>query len=281
MRASVPASGDIHVGLSGGAKGSGVGSGSGAGVAPKADRTSPPDNFAVGEELKGETPEVSTKLTPSPRTGATVGVPSSSETVEVESQAARITATPETQLPDQSVESQNEQPAQNSSSPALAMPRVKSRPASQDASSTQRTSPKWSISADGALQHSFDGGATWEDVDVNSQPISDLSMLEGTTEKTEEYERRYKDDAQRGSKLVFRAVTVFGTEVWAGGSAAMLYHSDDSGAHWVHVTPSSSGATLKGDITSIEFSDTQHGSIATSAGEIWITTDDGRTWRRE
>jgi photosystem II stability/assembly factor-like uncharacterized protein len=38
---------------------------------------------------------------------------------------------------------------------------------------------------------------------------------------------------------------------------------------------------LTGDITSIEFSDRQHGRITTSIGEVWITADDGGTWRRQ
>jgi photosystem II stability/assembly factor-like uncharacterized protein len=61
----------------------------------------------------------------------------------------------------------------------------------------------------------------------------------------------------------------------------MLYHSADSGAHWARVLPSAEGATLSGDITRIEFSDAQHGRIATSSGEVWITADDGQTWRRQ
>jgi photosystem II stability/assembly factor-like uncharacterized protein len=90
-----------------------------------------------------------------------------------------------------------------------------------------------------------------------------------------------KVKAQKSASAEFRALAAFGTEVWAGGSAAMLYHSDDAGAHWTRVLPSLSGATLTGDITGIEFSSPQHGRIATSNGEVWITSDAGQTWRRQ
>ena len=47
------------------------------------------------------------------------------------------------------------------------------------------------------------------------------------------------------------------------------------------MVPSESEVALTGDITSVEFSDPQHGKIATSAGEVWITADDGKTWHRQ
>jgi len=31
----------------------------------------------------------------------------------------------------------------------------------------------------------------------------------------------------------------------------------------------------------MEFSDAQHGKVVTSAGEIWITADNGQTWTRQ
>ena len=143
-------------------------------------------------------------------------------------------------------------------------------------------SPRWSISADGALQRSFDEGKTWLDVDVNSALASGASKMAITAENPQGPENRKKKvEAQPSPSSVFRAVSAQGAEVWAGGSAAMLYHSADSGAHWTRVLPSSSGAALTGDITSIEFSDPQHGRIITSAGEVWITADDGQSWHRQ
>jgi photosystem II stability/assembly factor-like uncharacterized protein len=40
-------------------------------------------------------------------------------------------------------------------------------------------------------------------------------------------------------------------------------------------------ASPTGDIVGVEFSDTQHGKISTSAGEVWMTGDDGETWRKQ
>jgi len=80
---------------------------------------------------------------------------------------------------------------------------------------------------------------------------------------------------------VFRALASTSSEVWAGGSNAVLYHSLDAGAHWTRVLPSSAGGELTGDITAVDFSDLQHGRITTSAPEIWTTTDDGQTWQKQ
>jgi photosystem II stability/assembly factor-like uncharacterized protein len=102
----------------------------------------------------------------------------------------------------------------------------------------------------------------------------------GDNGDTLEQTAKKKAKTQRSMSQVFRAVSAQGTEVWAGGSAGTLYHSSDSGSRWTRVLPSSSGTTLTGDITSIEFSDAQHGRIVTSAGEIWITADNGHTWQR-
>ncbi len=80
---------------------------------------------------------------------------------------------------------------------------------------------------------------------------------------------------------VFRALAATGSEVWAGGSNSVLYHSLDAGAHWTRVLPSSAGIELTGDITAVDFSDLQHGRITTSAPEVWTTADDGRTWQKQ
>jgi hypothetical protein len=80
---------------------------------------------------------------------------------------------------------------------------------------------------------------------------------------------------------VFRALAATGSEVWAGGSNAVLYHSLDAGAHWTCVLPSSSGTELTGDITAVDFADLQHGRITTSTPEVWTTADDGQTWQKK
>lgn len=241
---------------SGGVTVGGTGSGSGTGVTPQA-ATSPPHDVVVMGESKSMFLKAPPKLLPRLRARQVAEAPSSSQTVQVESEAAPVTTT-------------------------AGVVEAKAPAPVQDASSTHHASPQWSISADGVLQRSFDRGNTWVNIDVNSELVSSRSMAAATAENTYADEERTKRvEAQRSPSPVFRAVSALGTEVWAGGSAAVLYHSVDSGAHWAREFPSSSGATLTGDITSIDFSDPQHGKIATSTGEVWITTDDGGTWRRQ
>lgn len=110
-----------------------------------------------------------------------------------------------------------------------------------------RQSVRWSISASGDLQRSLDDGVTWKD-----EPLA--------------------------AKAVFRAVSAMGSEIWAGGNAGVLYHSTDGGGSWTRVTPAGGGAALTGDIVRINFADAQRGSLTTSTGQTWLTTDGGRTW---
>ena len=109
---------------------------------------------------------------------------------------------------------------------------------------------RWTISADGHLQHSVDSGKTW-------QPVA---VAEGAS---------------------FRALSANGPDLWVGGPAGMLYHSTDAGGHWTQVKPIANGATLTADIAAIQFTDPQHGKITTSAGAVWLTSDAGDTWRKQ
>ena len=140
------------------------------------------------------------------------------------------------------------------STPALAPPNI---PLQTAPSLMQRASPRWTINASGGLQRSFDAGKTWEDIQVNP------------------------DAGQSSGKPVFRVVAAMGPEVWAGGSGATLYHSSDSGTRWQQIFPLAAGSNPAGDITDISFSSPQQGRIATSAGEIWTTSDSGQTWRKQ
>lgn len=139
------------------------------------------------------------------------------------------------------------------SAPAFAPPNI---PLQTAPSLMQRASPRWTITATGGLQRSFDAGKTWEDVNVNANA------------------------GQAQKKLVFRSVAAMGPEVWAGGSGGTLYHSSDSGTRWQKVLPLAAGAQPTGDITDIQFSSPLNGKIATSAGEIWTTFDSGQTWQK-
>ncbi len=106
---------------------------------------------------------------------------------------------------------------------------------------------RWTISAGGKINRSFDAGQTWAEVPV-------------------------------GQGVAFRAVSANGADIWAGGSGGALFHSSDGGEHWTRVRPSASGSDLSADITRIEFTDAQHGTVLTATGERWTTADAGRTW---
>ncbi len=109
---------------------------------------------------------------------------------------------------------------------------------------------RWTISADGQLQHSVDAGQTWQPVSV-------------------------------AAKASFRALSANGPDIWVGGAAGSLYHSRDSGFSWIQVKPTSGGTSLSADISAIEFTDILHGKITAANGESWITEDAGQTWRKQ
>ncbi|MGA7217975.1 MAG: hypothetical protein WBX38_06650 [Candidatus Sulfotelmatobacter sp.] len=139
--------------------------------------------------------------------------------------------------------------------------------------------PRWSISAAGVLQRSFDAGKTWESVNMTLAPSAGFQaqVVDGNVAAGNEV----KAGQEAGTNVVFRAVAAVGPEVWAGGSGAALYHSVDSGTHWVQVQPLTSDATLTGEVVLIEFSDPQHGLVSTSTSERWSTSDGGATWGKE
>jgi len=132
------------------------------------------------------------------------------------------------------------------------MTRKKSRPARMPAKEKAAKTPvvlfpQWTLSAAGAVQRSLDLGKTWQIVRVGDG--------------------------------VFRTLASLGSHVWVGGDGGVLYHSADSGRTWMRLTPSVAERKLSADITHIEFADPLHGSINTSAGEVWTTTDGGQTWQ--
>jgi hypothetical protein len=109
--------------------------------------------------------------------------------------------------------------------------------------------PRWTLSSDGTLLlRSFDNGRTWQSIPV-------------------------------ASRMVFRALSALGPEVWIGGSAGALYHSSDSGQHWQKVEPAAGGRILVADIVALEFTDPQHGKLTTASHQIWITADAGQSWQ--
>lgn len=138
-----------------------------------------------------------------------------------------------------------------------------------------RSSPRWSITPAGGLQRSFDGGNTWENVTPSAGGASSATSGGAGADK-----KNQKAEASPNSIPVFRTVAANRSEVWAGATGGILYHSSDGGNRWALTVPTDSVTILTGDIISIQFSDPQYGKIATSTGELWITFDAGLTWGR-
>jgi hypothetical protein len=116
-------------------------------------------------------------------------------------------------------------------------------------SQSGRNTPRWTLSADGILQRSFDSGKTWQTISV-------------------------------ASNVVFRALAANDSDIWVGGAAGALYHSSDAGQHWVQVHAVAHGKPLTADIVTVEFSDAQHGKLTTSDHATWTTNDAGFTWEK-
>jgi hypothetical protein len=110
---------------------------------------------------------------------------------------------------------------------------------------------QWGLSTNGVVQRSLDAGKTWQSVAVD------------------------------GNGAGFRAVFSSGVQVWVGGTAGALYHSTDSGLTWTKLVPATAGQKLQANISHIEFSDPQNGTVMATNGETWLTSDGGQTWRRK
>jgi Photosynthesis system II assembly factor YCF48/Putative zinc-finger len=209
-------------------------------------------------------------------------LPPSSQMVEVQSETAQTSRldqiheeaihgrmalpSPEAQRNLDVVKAKDSEPQQQAQSNGVFAPAASSSNLSLQ--KALRSSPRWEVSSSGGLQRSFDGGTTWQDVSVSPNDY-----------KNQKVKMSKKEPVNSGP--VFRAVAALSAEVWAGGSSAMLYHSLDSGNNWTRVVPSEASASLSGDIVGMEFSDAQHGRIATSTGEVWLTGDDGQTWHKQ
>ena len=79
----------------------------------------------------------------------------------------------------------------------------------------------------------------------------------------------------------FRTVATVGNDIWAGGSGGALFHSADGGQTWKAVSLEAPSGAETGTITSIRFSDAQHGVVVTDNGKRWSTSDGGATWMSE
>jgi len=186
------------------------------------------------------------------------------EPVKVETEAAALDATVDTK-------SQQELPVARNDTTTVG------RNLAQFVEVTPMT--RWTVTAAGGLQRSFDRGNTWQDVDVNISANVPGLAAGAKTARAKEKDKYLSKKASGGP--VFRAVTAIGSDVWAGGSAGTLYHSSDGGNQWARVTPSAGGSLLTGDVVGLGFSDPQHGTVTTSTGERWTTADSGQAWLKQ
>lgn len=115
-------------------------------------------------------------------------------------------------------------------------------------SQVSHTPARWTLSADGAVQRSFDSGKTWQTIRV-------------------------------AGNVIFHALAANESDIWVGGAAGALYHSSDAGQQWVQIKPVADGKPLTADVVTVEFGDAQHGKLTTSSHETWITSDAGDTWQ--
>jgi hypothetical protein len=107
----------------------------------------------------------------------------------------------------------------------------------------------WSVSLDGKVQRSTDGGKTIEPIPV-----------------------------ARGIK--FRAIAALGNDVWAGGAGGALFRSPDGGATWTRTSIDFDGSTLTEMIASIRLRDPQHLTVTTASGSEWVSEDGGQHWQK-
>jgi hypothetical protein len=168
---------------------------------------------------------------------------SSNETVTV----AAVPSTVETES-GAAANGQLEKNARSMATAKMSQPVMIGRNASSLTASSN-TSPSWRLSAEGALERSFDSGKTWQVVPV-------------------------------AENVVLRAFAANDSDIWAGGMGGALYHSTDAGQTWNQVKPVADGKTLTTNIVAVEFPDAQHGRLITSSRETWTTSDGGTSWRR-
>ncbi|HET9406932.1 MAG TPA: hypothetical protein VFO39_06805 [Candidatus Sulfotelmatobacter sp.] len=223
---------------------------------------------------------------------AAPSLPASSETVTVESEAPVIATNQLQDMPLQGrVDQQDRKQLAMENTDvtrAKAAPEAAGGGAAISAARMRRQSGlHWMISSTGVLQHSPDGGRTWNDVNVLAPSAYTATMAEigglSKLEKASAAKSAKKDRKElppSSPNLVFRSVVAVDSNVWAGANDGMLFHSIDAGVHWTRVVPLDSGVALTGDVVSIEFADLQNGRIATSSLETWVTADGGQSWQK-
>jgi hypothetical protein len=278
--------------------GGGIGSRATSGQPTKMAMAEPPRDLAFATSPKSLSLRP-TKQLPAPSVVVPAAPPVSSQMVKVEGPSDATVADHSPQLEAQNTGSQTSPDGSDNvrkAKPAIAVagtavggPTV-ARNAIDLQQVYQTPAPKWTITANGGLQRSLDGGKTWQNVYVNAVAASTASSMQlvmpsqnGAAKEKENEKKVLKDrlTTAPAAAPVFRAVAAMGDEVWAGGSGGLLYHSLDAGTLWAAVTPSAQGVTLSGDVVGIEFSDSQHGKITSSTSEIWTTANGGKSWDKQ
>jgi hypothetical protein len=142
-----------------------------------------------------------------------------------------------------------------------ASPIEKAKPALQSGetqapSASSAGALKWKISA-GVLERSFDSGRSWQ---IGLRADHPLLCY-----------------ASRGQ------------DIWVGGQAGTLLHSNDDGLTWEAARPSHD-ETLSSDVTGIDLRNTDAPDssnvvtqivVSTGTGEVWNSIDGGNTWNRQ
>ena len=108
----------------------------------------------------------------------------------------------------------------------------------------------WSISSDGKVQRSTDGGKSFGPVAV-------------------------------APGIKFQAVAALDKDVWAGGADGALFHSPDRGASWTQAGFNFQGAPIIESITAIQIRDAQHLVVTTDSGTKWVSEDSGQSWQKQ
>jgi len=285
--------GRLHPGTAGGVPGGSSGRESKLATATPPDDlnfTQSLNNFAAAPEARKK--GLSVRTSPPAATSGSVRVPAAAPAVQAEQAAVSDQARSDLSL-DKAQVAKAKPPVSNgdlSAAPAVAVSTAASAPVPAQPEAVEVYSlpaSRWTITSSGVLQRSFDRGKTWTDVNVGvqSSPGTSYLLMGNAPPQTETAGARKAESSQPKGKftdrIVFRAVSAAGTEVWAGGVSGVLYHSSDGGRSWTRVVPAAAGATLTGDIITIEFTDPQNGKLTTSRPETWTTADAGQSWQKQ